>query len=206
MNPRKSLVSAIAALGLLFGMTGGIASALPETDQDDAVLNVTCSPAASVDLELNGSFDIDLMVPPGSGGYSDSIGDGAVITVDMTCNHTEGWVVGTAITDFQYDGTAPSGKLQSFPGNHFYMDGGGLTSYTPGPTHGPGDAPPVPNVFVVVPNVPIANIALTTELIFFNWAAPGISVATWDAELSGVPANLAVGTYEADLSVVLYVP
>lgn len=206
MNLRKSLVSSIATVSLLLGMTGGIVSALPETDSDDAVLNVTCAPAASVDLELNGAFEVDLMVAPGPGGYSDSIADGAVITVDMTCNHTEGWVVGTSITDFQFQGTAPAGKAQSFPGNTFFMDSGSLTSYTPGPTHGPGNFPPVPNILVVVPNLPILNIALTTELIIFDWAAPGISVATWDQELAGVPSNLAVGTYEADLSVVLYVP
>lgn len=204
MNLRKSLVSSIAAVGLLLGMTGGIVSAqLPTDDMDEAVLNVVCAPAASVDVELSSAFEVDLMTP---GPYSDTVADGSVITVDMTCNDTEGWVVGTSITPFQFQGTAPAGKLQNFPGNHFAMNNGGLTSYTPGPTHGAGDAPPIPNIFVVLPNVPVFNIALTTNLLFFDWAAPGISVATWDSQLIAAPSNLAVGTYEAELTVVLYVP
>lgn len=204
MNLKRKAASIVAATAILFGMTGGMALALPELGDDEAVLSVTCTPAASVGVALGGPFEVDLASGPGP--YSDSINDGAVITVDMTCNHTEGWVVSTFITDFAFQGVAPAGKAQTFPGNSFYMDGGGLTSYTPGPTHGPGNAPPLPNVLVVVPNLPILNIALTTELLIFDWAAPGLSVATWDTYLVNVPSNIAVGTYEADLTVVLYVP
>jgi len=205
----KKIFSFVGAAALLMSAGSGIASAeVLDTGDGEALVNVTCPQATEVTLSVPSAFSVD--ATSGTGGYSASITDGFVISANMTCNWTPGWLVGAGMTDFEYMGTAPTGTVDSFSNDHLSLNNGELTGYS-GPTSlSPAAGAPYvfqnvfPGGWAGIPN--FDPLAMTTDVILFEYASPGVSTAAWDGNLTNLPANLAEGTYQADMIVVLYVP
>lgn len=207
MNLRKSLLSSIAAVGIMFGMTGGMASAIDvDSGSGSAQLNVSCPSVTNVTTTFGAPFTINLT--SGSAAYNSS-NSTVAIEVDLTCNNELIWGVTTSITDFnRTPATVPAGKTNTFPGSTFKMTGGSLTGWIPGPTASLSDDGPEVNA-VVVPNTGIPGSVAMADAFFFDFpstSSPGVSTATWNTQLVGVPNNIWTGTYSANFTVTLYTP
>ncbi|MGN6032486.1 MAG: hypothetical protein ACTHQE_12575 [Thermomicrobiales bacterium] len=200
MNLKQRIVSTIAAGALLFGATSGMALATStSTDTASTTLNVTCPVTSTVDVNVLGSFSVDPRVS-----NSASLTGGFQVIMNLTCNWSNDFEVDATIGAFVYAGTAPSGSAASFPGSHLTLTNGsgnysGITSVLP-----PAGAPNVRSTVFPGP-VTSDDMIVNGVFIFIPYASPGVTTATWDGNLSLLPANLAGGQYVAPLTVTLSV-
>lgn len=202
MNLKQRVIGVIGTVALCLSLGSGLVSA-QSTDEADTNLNVTCPLAASVDVNVTGSFSVDST--HGTGTSADLPG-GFNINLDLTCNWSNHFQVAASIGTFAYVGTVPNSNLaSSFSGSLFSLTGGtstysGVTSLFP-----LAGAPDVQtNVFQGLPTSD-PNVIQQGYLFIFPAAAPGVTSATWDGHLSFLPLNLAQGTYTAPLTVTLTV-
>lgn len=202
MNISKKFVNIVSAAAIMVGMTAGIASA-QLTDNEDAVLNVTCPSTASVDLTVSGAFELNTTVYQPT--YNVSGVDFGII-MDLSCNWSDDFQVSASVGSFIYQGSAPSGTASWFSGAHLLWDGG--TSVYAGPTiFGFAGAPDVEGTVFEFFETSDPNVINNDEIFFglIDLAAPGITTASWDGHLNLLPPNLANGQYKAPLTVVLSV-
>jgi hypothetical protein len=206
MNLKQRIVSTIAAGTLLFGATSGLALAADSTSTADTVVNVTCPVTSTVEVNVNGSFDVDT----GAGETSATLPGGFEVVLDLTCNWNPLFLVSAGIGTFNYDGTAPAGMASSFPGGRLTLTNGtgsyaGITNgnLANGPLAGPPNV--IGTVFPGNSSTSGPVIIPSTVFIIFPYAAPGVTTATWDGSLTNLPVNLAGGTYTAPLTVTLSV-
>lgn len=199
MNLRKSLLSTFGVAAVVIGMTGGMVGAVEEAPVN---VNFGCeSQTGTVDVAVAGAIDVDQFVGNGS------LADGVTITLDLTCNWSSNFSVSASIGDFEYQGAPIANPLldDNFGGEHFRMSNGSIVSF---------DYPIIPLV-TMVPDYQTTVFAGPTtvdndvieDFDFIIWwlASPGVTVFNWDAEVWGLPVNLAPGTYTAPLTVDLTV-
>jgi len=198
MSFRHKLVSTLGIAAIGISLTSGMALA-QTTDMDETVVNVTCPYTASVDVE-SAAFSINTA----GGQQSATIADGVTVKLDLTCNWSNDFQVGASIGAFDYVGTAPSGSAQSFGGSHFLLTSGS------GVYAGPNvplitAAPEVEATVFESFQISDPTVIINDSFLFLDYAAPGVTTATWDSNLALLPLNLAGGAYIAPLTVTLTV-
>lgn len=210
MNVRKTLVSTLATIGLVFS---GAGAAFADTEADVPV-NYGCeSTPGSVAVAVDGAIEY------AEGDFS---GDGATVqvTLDLTCNYSANFKVSAGIGDFTLDGPSTGNPLLStgFGGEHFRMDNGHVVSIDfveiPGFTSAPDVQSTVFGGFVTEEDAIVQDDdSITWVPTPWGWfpilglfqASPGVTVMEWDGSVHFLPLNLTPGTYTAPLTVDLTV-
>lgn len=215
MNLRKTLFSSFAAASLLLGSGGGIAlAAIADTDEAETNLTVSCSPTSTIDLTTS-NFTLNT-----DGGNTDvaAVPGGFEIVMDLSCNWTTDFQVNAEISSFVHQNPllVPSSQALWFSGDALELTGGTLDYdgvWNANLFAGPLAGPPEYQTSIFSGNA-VTDGAVIEDASFWTWffiwfyvpvASPGISTATYDADLVGLPNNLAPGVYSADMTVELVV-